>query len=105
LTEGKPSVESVVSFEIPGSELIRLIASVEQGSEHPMATAIVAAAKANGLALSGASEFRYLPGRGVTGKVDGKTVVAGNEKLFHELGLPADTHRANELRRDAQTEI
>src|SRR5581483_3404282 len=105
LTQGKPSIESVTSFEIPDSELIRLVASLEQASEHPLAGAIVAAAKANGLALSGVSDFKYLPGLGVTGKVDGKTVVAGNEKLFQELGLAADIPRANDLRADGQTVV
>jgi Cu+-exporting ATPase len=105
LTEGKPTVESVVSFAMPDSELVRLVASLEQGSEHPLGAAIVAAAKVNGLALSGASQFQYVPGRGVTGRVDGKAVVAGNDKLFQDHGLTVDVRQADALRRDGQTVV
>ena len=108
LTEGKPSLESVVA--VPGqdeSELVRLVASLEQGSEHPLGAAVVAAAKANGLALVNAQNFQSVTGRGVTGTVNGKAVIAGNEQFFQQLGLPLGTlsQSAAELRREGQTVI
>ena len=108
LTAGKPSVESVVPVAgLDDSELVRLVASLEQGSEHPLGAAIVAAAKENGLALASVTEFQSLTGRGASGKVDGKTVVAGNEKLFQGLGLSLNALQiqADELRRNGQTVI
>jgi len=107
LTEGKPRVVSVVADSVDESELIRLVASLEQGSEHPLGAAVVAAAKDRGLALTDTRDFQSLTGRGVTGRVDGSAVVAGNEKLFQEFGLEAQTlsRQADELRRNGQTVI
>jgi Cu+-exporting ATPase len=108
LTAGKPSVESVVPVAGENdSELVRLVASLEQASEHPLGAAIVAAAKENGLALASVAEFQSLTGSGVSGKVDGKTVIAGNEKLFQGLGLSLGSLqlKADELRRKGQTVI
>ena len=82
LTEGKPKLVSAGDDEV-----LRLAASVERGSEHPLAGAIVAGAAARGLALSGAAEFRSVTGKGVMGVVDGKTVALGNAALFEELGI------------------
>jgi Cu+-exporting ATPase len=112
LTEGKPRVVSVVAAFVVAaeksadeSEVIRLAASLEQGSEHPLGTAVVAAAKERGLRLTEAREFRSLTGRGVTGTVDGRTVAAGNEKLLQELGVPVGTvaQKAQELRGQGET--
>ncbi len=105
LTEGKPSVESVVAISGDESELVRLVASLEQGSEHPLGAAVVAAAKANDIALAGVSEFQSRTGLGVMGKVDGNLVAAGNEKFLTELGVDgkALARQANDLRRDGQT--
>jgi P-type Cu+ transporter len=108
LTDGKPSVESVVPLgEISDEELVRLVAGLEQGSEHPLGSAIVAAAKANNIPLSNVSEFQSRPGLGVTGKVDGKIVAAGNEKLFESLGISmaALARRAEDLRRNGETVV
>src|SRR5208282_300846 len=108
LTEGKPSVESVVAASGGDEiELIRLLASLEQGSEHPLGSAIVAAAKDNNIPLAGASDFQSLTGLGISGKVDGKTVSAGNERLLQQTGISisALTQPAEELRRKAQTVI
>ncbi len=108
LTEGKPSVESVDA--VPGGdepELIRLVASLEQGSEHPLGSAIVAAARQNNLVLASASKFQSHTGLGISGEVEGKVVMAGNERLFEQLRLPMDElkHQAEELRRKGQTVI
>jgi Cu+-exporting ATPase len=108
LTEGKPSVESVVAVA-GGDEtaLIRLAASLEQGSEHPLGSAIVAAAKENNIALATATDVQSHTGLGISGKVDGKDVSAGNEKLFQRLGLPLDAPMkpAEDLRLAGQTVI
>jgi len=108
LTEGKPEVMSVTT--LPGQtdiELVRLVASLERGSEHPLGAAIVSAAQENGFPLVDASGFRYLPGKGVVGNVQGKTVAAGNEKLFEELRIPSGelSQKADDLRRSGQTGI
>ncbi len=88
LTEGKPRVVSVVAKEGGDeSEVLRLAASLERGSEHPLAAAIVAAAKERGLTLSEASHFQSLTGHGVTGSIDGHTVAIGNLKLLIDLGI------------------
>ena len=108
LTEGKPSVESVVTVSGGDeSDLVRLVASLEQGSEHPLSSAIVAAAKGNNLALTSATDFQSHTGLGISGTVNGKTVAAGNEKLLQQLGVPIDPLRqkAEDLRRNGQTVI
>ncbi len=88
LTEGKPSVESVAPVSgMNESELVSLVASLEQGSEHPLAAAIVNAAKQNQIALKPVSDFQSVTGRGVTGTVDGKKVAVGNEKFLADLGV------------------
>jgi len=108
LTEGKPTVESVVAVSGGDeTELIRLVASLEQGSEHPLGSAIVAAAKENNILLSSIADFQSHTGQGISGKVNGKSVAAGNEKFFHLLHLSIDALRlkAEDLRRDGQTVI
>lgn len=108
LTEGKPSVESVTAVTAGGeTELVRLVASLEQGSEHPLGSAIVTAAGQNHLALASASKFQSHTGLGISGEVDGKVVMAGNERLFEQLRLPMDElkHQAEDLRRKGQTVI
>ncbi len=88
LTEGKPRLISVRA--LPGfdeAEVLRLAASLEKASEHPLAGAIVAAAEEERLALAEPSGFRSLTGRGVTGNVDGKSIVLGNHRFFSELGI------------------
>jgi Cu+-exporting ATPase len=106
LTEGKPSVETVVAIAgIDESEIVRLAASLEQGSEHPLAAAVVAAAKGNNILLASVSEFQSRTGLGVIGKVDGKTLAAGNERLLQELRISVDAFlpKAEQLRREGQT--
>jgi Cu+-exporting ATPase len=108
LTEGKPRVMSVLPADsLEQAELLRLTASLEGGSEHPLAGALVRAAEERKLALVAASEFRYLTGRGVTGRVEGREVAAGNERLFAELGIEGASllARAQSLRREGQTVI
>jgi P-type Cu+ transporter len=108
LTEGKPSVESVVPLsDISDKDLISLAASLEQGSEHPLGAAIIAAAKANDIPLLPATDFQSRTGLGVSGKVNGKIVAAGNEKFFDGPGIPTlnSKSRVDELRRNGETVI
>ena len=107
LTTGKPSVESVVANGVSDAELVRLVASLEQGSEHPLGAAVVAAAKENGMALVKPSEFQSLTGAGVSGKVDGKSVMAGNEKLLAGRGVKVEAlaAQAEGLRKNGQTVV
>ncbi len=108
LTDGKPRVASVIAE--PGrdeNELLRLAASLEQGSEHPLGTAVVEAAKSRGLVLGNGVDFQSHTGRGVSGRVDGHKVLIGNSRLLEEGGISAAalTQKAEELRRGGQTVI
>jgi len=106
LTEGKPRVTSVVpAAGRSEEEVLRLAASLERGSEHPLAAAIVAGAEARGVALLAAHDFRSITGKGVVGTVDGRRVALGNRTLLDELGIAASelADRAEALRRDGQT--
>jgi Cu+-exporting ATPase len=108
LTEGKPRLVAIVPA--PGqdeSELLRLAASLEQGSEHPLAAAITAAARAKGVSLTGAQAFQSRTGLGAIGQVEGRSVAIGNQTLLLELGVDPDAlaGRSDELRRDGQTVV
>ncbi len=69
------------------TEVLRLAASLERASEHPLAPAIVAAADARALATGGATDVQALAGRGLRGRVDGRAVAVGNQRLLAELGV------------------
>ncbi|HEY0664942.1 MAG TPA: heavy metal translocating P-type ATPase [Gallionella sp.] len=106
LTEGKPrlvSVNAVAGHE--ENEVLRLGASLERASEHPLAAAIVSGAQDKGMVLASAAGFRSVTGKGVTGTVDGREVALGNLGLFEELGIDAGDlpARAGALRADGQT--
>lgn len=106
LTEGKPRVTSVVPLNgASESDLLRFAAGVERGSEHPLAAAIVAAAQEKGLKLSEAKSFRSIPGKGVTGAIDGRLVVLGNRALIEQLKIDADREapKADALRKEGET--
>jgi Cu+-exporting ATPase len=106
LTEGRPAlrtVEAVGGFET--SDVLRLAAGLERGSEHPLAAAIVEGAEARGIAPAAPRDFESLTGRGTKGVVDGRRVAVGNAKLLGELGVDpsASAARAAALREDGQT--
>jgi len=106
LTEGRPRVVSVETGDGVGDEeLLRLAASLERASEHPLAAAIVEAAKERGLELAEAKDFDAPTGKGVVGMVEGRRVALGNARLLGDLGLEAAwfTDRAEDLRRVGQT--
>ncbi|AUX26933.1 haloacid dehalogenase [Sorangium cellulosum] len=106
LTEGKPKLASVATLgDLPPNEILRLAASLERGSEHPLASAIVAGAVEQALELLPAEGFRSITGKGVVGAVAGREVALGNLKLFEELGVPPEdlSRRAEERRQEGQT--
>ena len=106
LTEGKPKLVTVASAAgFDERELLQLAASLERGSEHPLAAAIVAGAEERGVALLKAESFESLTGKGVKGSVNGRAVALGNRALLEELGAGADalSTRAEEQRREGQT--
>ena len=108
LTEGKPKVVAVIPADgFNEAEVLRLAASVERGSEHPLANAIVAAATERGIALAEAGDFSSCAGKGVAGTVDGRSVVLGNPSFLAELGVEATSLAVNadRLRRDGATAI
>jgi P-type Cu+ transporter len=106
LTEGKPRLVSVIPMRGQDEgELLYLAASLERGSEHPLAGAIISGAEERGLKVADAREFRSMTGKGVIGSVDGKRVALGNRKLLEELHVEASdlSERSVELRGDGQT--
>jgi P-type Cu+ transporter len=108
LTEGKPKVVAIVAAGgFQDNDILRLAASVERASEHPLADAIVRAASERNLELSKVEEFSSPTGKGATGKVDGKTVLLGNSNFLASQGI--DTQSLNEqgerLRGDGATVI
>jgi Cu+-exporting ATPase len=108
LTEGKPAV--VALRTAPGfdeTELLRLAASVERGSEHPLADAIVKAAADKQLPLARVDEFDSPTGKGARGRVEGRTVLLGNTAFLAESGVATDTMatEAEKLRQDGATVI
>jgi Cu+-exporting ATPase len=108
LTEGKPRLTRVEAFApFAEADVLRLAAGLEQASEHPLAAALVAAAKERGLAIPQASGFESLTGQGVSGSVEGQSVILGNGALLQARGVdtaPLGT-RADALRREGQTTI
>jgi Cu+-exporting ATPase len=100
LTLGRPKVTAVLpEGGVAEDDLLRLAASLEVGSEHPLAEAIVEAARARGLEITEAQEFEALTGKGVRGRVDGRPVALGNAKLLDALGTPAGEAVADADRR------
>ena len=108
LTEGKPKVVSIVpAAGFQEDQLLRLAASVERSSEHPLADAIVRAAKEQNLTLNDVEEFDSPTGKGVTGKIEGKTVLLGNANFLKSLGIETQSleSQAEKLRGDGATVI
>ena len=106
LTAGKPelvTVEAGPGFDEAG--LLRAAASLERGSEHPLAEAIVAGAVERGVSIAPSESFQSITGQGVTGRVEGRNVALGNRRLLEGLGASAGAllDRANELRTGGQT--
>ena len=108
LTEGKPKVVAIVpSAGFNETDILRLAATVERASEHPLADAIVRSAKERNLDLGKVDEFDSPTGKGATGKVDGKTIVLGNAAFLQSLGIDAQSlnEQGERLRGDGATVI
>ncbi|HQU90875.1 MAG TPA: heavy metal translocating P-type ATPase [Pyrinomonadaceae bacterium] len=103
ITKGEPSLTDVVAFDFDESELLRLIASAEASSEHPLASAIVAGAKERGLELVRAERFNAAEGRGIEATVDGRSVLLGNQRLMDEFRV-RDSSRASDALSSLATE-
>jgi Cu+-exporting ATPase len=105
LTEGKPRLMSVVPATGDEATLLRLAASLERASEHPLAAAIVAGAKERGVPLVDVANFASSTGKGVRGEVDGRKVALGNRAMMEaeRIDTSALAERAEQLRADGQT--
>ena len=106
LTEGKPRLQSVVvTADIDEQTLLRLAASLERNSEHPLASAIVSGARDRDIKLTDAVQFHSLTGKGVVGEVEGRRVAVGNRSLLEDFKVAADelTRQAESLRASGQT--
>ena len=108
LTEGKPAVTAILPAEgLSDTEVLRLSASVERASEHPLAAAIVRAAEERGLSTASVTDFDSPTGKGAVGKVEGRVIALGNAKFLAELGVDvtALSTKAEELRQEGATAI
>jgi Cu+-exporting ATPase len=106
LTEGKPALTTVaLETGFDERDVLRLVASVERVSEHPLASAIVRGATERGISTADVSGFRSVTGKGVIGEVEGRSVAVGNAALLSELGAGTDAvaARADGLRRNGET--
>ncbi|MDK1032575.1 MAG: copper-translocating P-type ATPase, partial [Planctomycetia bacterium] len=108
LTEGKPKLVTLAPADgFEGTEVLRLAASLERSSEHPLAEAIAQGAARRNIKLTEPRDFQSLTGKGVTGFVDGRNVAVGNRKLSDDLGIPLGelSRRAEVLRSEGQTVV
>jgi len=108
LTEGKPKLITVMPVnEMSEKELLRLAASLERGSEHPLAAAIVAGAQAREVELTNTEVFESITGKGVKGRIDGRSVGLGNRAFLEELGIDPVSlaSPAEKFRTDGQTVV
>ncbi len=108
LTEGRPSVTRIIpATGYEETELLRLAAGVERASEHPLALAVIAAAKDRGIVLPEVADFDSPTGKGAIGTVDGKRITLGNARFLSENGIDdsALEPQAGELRQDGATAI
>jgi Cu+-exporting ATPase len=106
LTVGKPKlVEIVPAAGFDEKEILYLAASIERGSEHPLAAAIVKGAEDKGVAMTNVESFESITGKGVTGIVEGRTILLGNRKFLDDMGIdPGDLSKmAEDMRSDGQT--
>ena len=108
LTEGKPKLTSIVAIEgVAESRLLQIAASLERGSEHPLATAILRGAEDRGVELASVSDFVSITGQGVAGTLGGKQVALGNLRLAESITSVPQTakDRADALRRSGETVV
>jgi Cu+-exporting ATPase len=108
LTEGTPKVTAIVpAAGLSVSKILPLAASLERSSEHPLAAAVVTAARDRNVSIQEPTDFASVTGKGVTGKIGGRSVALGNAKLMADLGVVFGDleHKADELRGDGATAL
>jgi Cu+-exporting ATPase len=108
LTEGKPKLATIVPLDARSDiDVLRIAAALEQSSEHPLAAAILAAARERGVRIPATTDFQSVAGKGIVGQVEGARAVLGNAAMMQEAGVPigATTATADELRREGQTVV
>ena len=105
ITHGQPSVTDIVAPDYDEAELLRLVASAESGSEHPLGEALVRDARGKGLKLAPVEAFEAIAGHGIEARVEGCQVVIGNAKLMRERGLAPDDQTSNTLANDGKTPV
>jgi Cu+-exporting ATPase len=103
VTQGKPAVTDIVAHGIEEDELLRLVASAERNSEHPLGAAIVESAQEKKLQLGDPQNFQAIAGHGIEAEVDGKTVLIGNAKLMRDRNLSPDEETAQSLAAQGKT--
>lgn len=108
ITKGRPEVTDIITADnLSETEVLENAASLESGSEHPLALAIIESAKARNIKLSSPTNFEAISGKGIIGKINGKEVIIGNRKIFDEKGITYSDldHKINELENEAKTTI
>ena len=107
LTEGKPRLVTIVATQSNDSQLLRLSASLENASEHPLASAIVTAAQLRGIKIASVAAFQAFPGKGIVGTVEGHNVALGNRQLLDDLKIDSRNlaSQAEDLQKQGQTVI
>jgi Cd2+/Zn2+-exporting ATPase len=106
LTEGKPVVTDIIEVNnYSAKEILKITASIEALSEHPLAKSIIEKSRVEGMNLSSASRFRATPGKGIRGDVGGRTYYIGSPALFNELSIPFPEAKVKELEEDGKTAI
>ena len=105
ITQGQPSVTDIVAPDYDEVELLRLAASAESGSEHPLGEAMVRDAKDKGLKLVPVEAFEAVAGHGIEARVEGRQIVIGNAKLMRERGLAPDEKTSDALASDGKTPV
>ncbi len=106
ITQGKPSVTDILpanGFE--RAELLRLVASAERSSQHPLGEAIVRSAQEQGLVLAHANGFESLDGRGIAARIENREILIGNARLLHERGISPDETAASQLASEGETPV
>lgn len=107
ITRGKPEVTEIIAQGISEEEALTFAAAIESQSEHPLALAVVNAAKAKKLTIPKVSNFRAITGKGIEGQINGKKIVVGTHRLFDEMGISLDgmAEKANELAAEGRTSV
>jgi Cu+-exporting ATPase len=106
ITKGRPEVTDIIPTDDRSeSEVLEYAASLESGSEHPLASAVIESAKARNIKLLSPESFEAISGKGIIGKINGKEVLVGNRKLFDERGIKYSDldHKITELENEAKT--